>query len=176
MTMEHGLYLGTRSRTRPDTRKAMVGALKAGLIVMAVFADRIAPYSYDESVPGSRKKPPSVRFMGTDNIGRDMWSRAVRHARRLSTAGRRQDSQPLGPIRPTTERDGVQGRAASGLTGRARAWRTGWAGSGRPPDMAMVQAPDFANLHDHAALRSLDWPTVGIFVEREVSSRPMIST
>src|SRR5206468_7358965 len=94
MTMEHGLYLGTRSRTRPDTRKAMVGALKAGLIVMAVFADRIAPYSYDESVPGSRKKPPSVRFMGTDNIGRDMWSRAVRHARRLSTAGRRQDSKP----------------------------------------------------------------------------------
>ena len=40
----------------------------------------------------------------------------------------------------------------------------------------MVQAPDFANLHDHATLRSLDWPTVGIFVEREVSSRPMIST
>ncbi len=94
MTMEHGSYLGTRNRTRPDTRKAMVGALKAGLIVMAVFADRIAPYSYDESVPGSRKKPPSVRFMGTDNIGRDMWSRAVRHARRLSTAGRRQDSKP----------------------------------------------------------------------------------
>src|SRR5438132_4243888 len=62
--------------------------------------------------------------MGTDNIGRDMWSRAVRHARRLSTAGRRQDSQPLGPIRPTTERDGVQGRAANGLTGRARAWCT----------------------------------------------------
>src|SRR5437899_11667702 len=79
--MEHGSYLGTRSRTRPDTRKAMVGALKAGLIVMAVFADRIAPYSYDESVPGSRKKPPSVRFMGTDNIGRDMWRRAVYGAR-----------------------------------------------------------------------------------------------
>ena len=94
MTMEHGSYLGTRSRTRPDTRKAMVGALKAGLIVMAVFADRIAPCSYNESVPGSRKKPPSVRFMGTDNIGRDMWSRAVRHGRRLSTAGRRQDSKP----------------------------------------------------------------------------------
>src|SRR2546427_145266 len=125
-------YTSVREAGLVPTRKAMVGALKAGLIVMAVFADRIAPYSYDESVPGSRKKPPSVRFMGTDNIGRDMWSRAVRHARRLSTAGRRQDSQPLGPIRPTTERDGVQGRAASGLTGRARAWRTGWAAAGRP--------------------------------------------
>jgi len=65
----------------------MVGALKAGLIVMAVFADRIAPYSYDESVPGSRKKPPSVRFMGTDNIGRDMWSRAVYGARISVTVG-----------------------------------------------------------------------------------------
>src|SRR5437867_9120990 len=79
-------------------RRKPLGAIGAvlvvGLIVMAVFADRIAPYSYDESVPGSRMKPPSVRFMGTDNIGRDMWSRAVRHARRLSTAGRRQDSKP----------------------------------------------------------------------------------
>jgi len=44
-------------------------ALKAGLIVMAVFADRIAPYSYDASVPGSRKKPPSVRFMCRDESG-----------------------------------------------------------------------------------------------------------
>ena len=35
----------------------------------------------------------------------------------------------------------------------------------------MVQAPDFANLHDHAALGSLGWPTVGIFVDREVSVR-----
>jgi len=65
----------------------MVGARKAGLIVMAVFADRIAPYSYDESVPGSRKKPPSVRFMGTDNIGRDMWRRAVYGARISVTVG-----------------------------------------------------------------------------------------
>jgi len=32
-------------------------ALNVGLIVMAVFADRIAPCSYVESVPGSRKMP-----------------------------------------------------------------------------------------------------------------------
>jgi hypothetical protein len=39
----------------------------------------------------------------------------------------------------------------------------------------MVQATDFGNLDDHAELRPLDWPCVGcIFVEREVSSRPVI--
>jgi hypothetical protein len=62
----------------PTLGKLWSEALKVGSIGMAVFADRIAPCSYDESVPGSRKKPPSVRFwMGTDNIGRDMWSRAL---------------------------------------------------------------------------------------------------
>jgi ABC-type dipeptide/oligopeptide/nickel transport system permease subunit len=62
----------------PTLGKLWSEALKVGSIGMAVFADRIAPYSYDESVPGSRKKPPSVRFwMGTDNIGRDKWSRVM---------------------------------------------------------------------------------------------------
>ena len=73
-------------------RRKPLGAIGAvlvvGLIVMAVFADRIAPYSYDESVPGSRMKPPSARFwMGTDNIGRDMWSRVVYGARISVTVG-----------------------------------------------------------------------------------------
>lgn len=46
---------------------------------------------------------------------------------------------------------------------------------GRPPDVAMVQATDFGNLDDHADLWQLDWPCVGCnFVEREVSSRPVI--
>ena len=39
----------------------------------------------------------------------------------------------------------------------------------------MMQAPDFGNLDDPAELRWLDWPSVGcIFVEREVSSHPVI--
>ena len=39
----------------------------------------------------------------------------------------------------------------------------------------MMQATDFGNLNDPAELRWLDWPSVGcIFVEREVSSRPVI--
>ncbi len=59
-----------------------------GLIVMAAFADRIAPYSYDESVPGARMKPPNAQFwMGTDNLARDIWSRVVYGARISVTIG-----------------------------------------------------------------------------------------
>ena len=71
-------------------RRKPLGAIGAVIIlvllVMAVFADRIAPYSYDESV--ARMKPPSARFwMGTDNLGRDIWSRVVYGARISVTVG-----------------------------------------------------------------------------------------
>ena len=71
-------------------RRKPLGAIGAviilALLVMALFADRIAPYSYDESV--ARMKPPSVRFwMGTDNLGRDVWSRVVYGARISVTVG-----------------------------------------------------------------------------------------
>src|SRR5215510_8143230 len=53
---------------------------------MAVFADRIAPYAYDQSI--ARMKPPSPQFwMGTDNLGRDVWSRVVYGARISVTVG-----------------------------------------------------------------------------------------
>jgi len=62
------------------------GVIILGLLVMAVFADRIAPYAYDESI--ARMKPPSARFwMGTDNLGRDIWSRVVYGARISVTVG-----------------------------------------------------------------------------------------
>lgn len=61
---------------------ALGALLVAGLIALALFADRIAPYPYDESVGGARLKPPSGEFwMGTDNLGRDVWSRVVYGAR-----------------------------------------------------------------------------------------------
>ena len=53
---------------------------------MAVFADRIAPYAYDQSI--ARMKPPGAQFwMGTDNLGRDVWSRVVYGARISVTVG-----------------------------------------------------------------------------------------
>jgi peptide/nickel transport system permease protein len=67
---------------------AIGGVLILVLLVLAVFADRIAPYSYDESIRGARMKAPSVQFwMGTDNLGRDIWSRVVYGARISVTVG-----------------------------------------------------------------------------------------
>jgi len=67
-------------------RRKPLGAAGAliviALMVMAVFAERIAPYSYDETVRGARMKPPgAAHWLGTDNLGRDMWSRIVYGAR-----------------------------------------------------------------------------------------------
>jgi peptide/nickel transport system permease protein len=65
---------------------AIGGFIVLALLVMAVFADRIAPYAYDESV--ARMKPPGAQFwMGTDNLGRDVWSRVVYGARISVTVG-----------------------------------------------------------------------------------------
>jgi peptide/nickel transport system permease protein len=67
---------------------AIGGAIVVALIVMALFADRIAPYSYDDSIRGARMKPPSAQsWMGTDNLGRDVWSRVVYGARISVTVG-----------------------------------------------------------------------------------------
>ena len=74
------------------TRRKPLGALGAliviALLVMAAFAERIAPYSYDDTIRGARMKPPSVaHWLGTDNLSRDMWSRVVYGARVSVTVG-----------------------------------------------------------------------------------------
>jgi len=83
---------GALSLTFRFCRRKPLGAVGAvivvSLIVMAAFADRIAPYSYDDSVPGARMKPPNAQFwMGTDNLARDIWSRVVYGARISVTIG-----------------------------------------------------------------------------------------
>jgi peptide/nickel transport system permease protein len=67
-------------------RRKPLGALGAlvvlGMIALALGADWIAPYAYDESIRGARMKPPGTQFwMGTDNLSRDIWSRVVYGAR-----------------------------------------------------------------------------------------------
>jgi peptide/nickel transport system permease protein len=58
------------------------------LMVMALFADGIAPFAYDESVRGARMTAPGAQhWMGTDNLGRDIWSRVVYGARISVTVG-----------------------------------------------------------------------------------------
>jgi peptide/nickel transport system permease protein len=74
------------ARIRRFCRHKPLGALGAvvivGLLLMAGFAEWIAPYSFDESIPGARLRPPGRDFLlGTDNVSRDIFSRIVYGAR-----------------------------------------------------------------------------------------------
>src|SRR5213594_615028 len=67
---------------------ALGGAIVLAMILTAVLAPWITRYSYDETIRGARMKPPGAQFwMGTDNLGRDMWSRVVYGARISVTVG-----------------------------------------------------------------------------------------
>ena len=67
---------------------AIGGLIVVGLLIMAVFAPWIAPYQYDETIPGARMKAPGTQFwFGTDNLGRDVYSRVVYGAAVSVTVG-----------------------------------------------------------------------------------------
>jgi peptide/nickel transport system permease protein len=52
------------------------------MLVMAVFAERIAPFHYNQGSAGAPLQPSSWRhLLGTDNQGRDIFSRIVHGAR-----------------------------------------------------------------------------------------------
>ena len=57
----------------------MVGAIMLlSIIIIAVFADYIAPFEYDENDVSAVLQPPSAtHILGTDKLGRDLWSRIV---------------------------------------------------------------------------------------------------
>jgi peptide/nickel transport system permease protein len=93
--LEHGRWpvavrwlvaVGRFARHKP--LGAIGGVIVLGLLVMAIFAEAIAPHSYAVSIAGARMKPPSAQFwMGTDNLSRDIWSRVVYGARVSITVG-----------------------------------------------------------------------------------------
>jgi len=67
-------------------RRKPLGAVGAVMILlmlcMALFAPWLATHSYDAQVLGDRLQDPSRdHFMGTDNLGRDIYSRIVYGAR-----------------------------------------------------------------------------------------------
>jgi peptide/nickel transport system permease protein len=67
---------------------AFGGMLVLVLMVCALFAHWIAPYPYDETNVRQRLKPPGAQFyLGTDNLGRDVFSRIVYGARISVTVG-----------------------------------------------------------------------------------------
>ncbi|MCR5229301.1 MAG: ABC transporter permease [Solobacterium sp.] len=67
------LYRFTRNRL------AVFGVIVIGiLIVMALLADYIAPYGFDEQNLAAAKTPPCAQYIfGTDNFGRDIFSRII---------------------------------------------------------------------------------------------------
>jgi peptide/nickel transport system permease protein len=74
--------------TRRKPLGAIGGVIVVVMLMMAVFAERIAPYDYDETIRGARMKPPSsAHWLGTDNLSRDLWSRVVYGARVSITVG-----------------------------------------------------------------------------------------
>lgn len=48
------------------------------VVIVAIFADQIAPYEYTQQSVGERLSAPSAQFwFGTDELGRDVFSRTV---------------------------------------------------------------------------------------------------
>ena len=59
-----------------------------GLLLCALLAPWIATYPYDQTNVRQRLKPPGPQFyFGTDNLGRDLFSRIVYGARISVTVG-----------------------------------------------------------------------------------------
>ncbi len=78
-------------RARLHVRRSSAMPLLAGgivllIVVVAVFADRVAPFDPLEGNYGAIRQPPSIAHpLGTDDIGRDVLSRII-HGARISLA------------------------------------------------------------------------------------------
>jgi peptide/nickel transport system permease protein len=67
---------------------AFGGVIVLGLLLCALLAPWIATHPYDQTNVRNRLKPPSAQFyFGTDNLGRDIFSRIVYGARVSVTVG-----------------------------------------------------------------------------------------
>ena len=63
----------------------VIGALIIlAIVLMAIFAENIAPFSPYDQETGPQLAPPSAKhLMGTDNLQRDVWSRMVHGSRTI---------------------------------------------------------------------------------------------
>jgi oligopeptide transport system permease protein len=75
--------LGDAVRRFARNRLAIIGMIIVALLVFAaLFADWIAPYPYDAANPAIALQFPSTQhWMGTDEVGRDVYSRIIYGAR-----------------------------------------------------------------------------------------------
>jgi peptide/nickel transport system permease protein/oligopeptide transport system permease protein len=62
---------------------AMIGLIMLAILIgSAIFAPVLAPYDpYDSNLPNSLKSPSAAHIMGTDELGRDIFSRVLYGAR-----------------------------------------------------------------------------------------------
>lgn len=75
--------LGDTARRFAKNKLAVVGlAIVVALLLIAIFADVLAPYHYADADPAQALQFPSrEHWMGTDDIGRDVYSRVIYGAR-----------------------------------------------------------------------------------------------
>ncbi len=73
-------FIGRLFREKP---LGAIGFIICVIFLFAgIFADLIAPYGFNQIMPINRMKPPSEKFwFGTDNLGRDIFSRVLYGAR-----------------------------------------------------------------------------------------------
>ncbi len=79
--------LGDAARRFARNKMALVGLFLVGMLVfIAIFADFLAPYAYDDADPVAALQFPSAEhWMGTDEVGRDVYSRII-YGSRISLA------------------------------------------------------------------------------------------
>lgn len=77
--MAIGTALLSAART---ARGAPAAIVLVGVVFAAIFADRLAPYAYDvQSLMQANLPPSAAHLLGTDEFGRDLFSRILHGAR-----------------------------------------------------------------------------------------------
>jgi oligopeptide transport system permease protein len=79
--------LGDAAHRFARNKMALVGLFIVGfLLFVAIFANFLAPYAYDDATPTEALQFPSAQhWMGTDEVGRDVYSRIL-YGSRISLA------------------------------------------------------------------------------------------
>lgn len=82
-SVRHRSLLGDAARRFARNRLALVGLVIVGVIAfVALFADWLAPYTYDRAdLSVVLQFPSGAHWMGTDDVGRDVFSRILYGAR-----------------------------------------------------------------------------------------------
>jgi len=84
----HAVTRGVWRLIKEKPLGAFGGAIVTGLLLCALLAPWIATHPYDQTNVRNRLKPPGPQFyFGTDNLGRDIFSRIVYGARVSVTVG-----------------------------------------------------------------------------------------